>query len=61
MNPRYNKQIFSVPWHFVKLPCSTVSKLHYKALFREEPLLISRLFSGQEWTREKAAEIGEPV
>ena len=33
MNPRYKKQIFSVPWHFVKLPGSTVSKLHYKALF----------------------------
>ena len=33
MNPRYNKQIFSVPWHFVKLPGSTVSRLHYKALF----------------------------
>ena len=33
MNPRYKKQILSVPWHFIKLPGSTVSKLHYKALF----------------------------
>ena len=58
-NPRYNEQNFPVPWHSVKLPGSTVSKLHYEALFREEPLLIPRLFSGQEWTREKAAEIAE--
>ena len=43
MNPRYKKQIFSVPWHFVKLPGSTVSRFHYKALLVLESVI--RLFS----------------